>query len=127
MGLALLNVGRVAQAEGDVGRAGSLLRQSVTVYRDLGDPAGLSAAVGFRGVLAIRRDRYRTAVRLLGVVGRGPALSLPLIPDDRRGYAESIAAARAALGEEAFAHAWAAGQAMTLEQAVAYALAETYT
>ena len=33
-------------------------------------------------------------------------------------------AARAALGEEAFARAWAEGQAMTLEQAVEYALSE---
>jgi hypothetical protein len=33
-----------------------------------------------------------------------------------------MAAARAALGEEAFAAAWAEGQAMTLEEAVAYAL-----
>jgi len=33
-------------------------------------------------------------------------------------------AARAALGEEAFAAAWAEGRAMTLEQAIAYALEE---
>ena len=35
-----------------------------------------------------------------------------------------VAAARAALGEEAFAAAWAAGRALTIEQAVAEALAE---
>ena len=32
--------------------------------------------------------------------------------------------ARASLGEQAFARAWAEGQAMTLEQAVEYALQE---
>jgi hypothetical protein len=36
--------------------------------------------------------------------------------------AAAAAAARAALGAEAFADAWAVGQAMPLEQAVAYAL-----
>jgi tetratricopeptide (TPR) repeat protein len=122
MGLALLNLGRVAQAEGDVGRAASLLRQSLLVYRDLGDPAGLSAAVGFLGVLAISRDAYRTAVRLLGAVGRGRALSLPLTPEGRRADAESIAVARTALDEDAFAAADAEGQAMTLDQAVTHAL-----
>ena len=38
--------------------------------------------------------------------------------------AESIAAARAALGDDRFAAAWAEGRAMALEQAVAYALEE---
>jgi hypothetical protein len=38
--------------------------------------------------------------------------------------AKATAAARAALGEEAFAVAWAEGQAMTLEQALDYALTE---
>jgi hypothetical protein len=38
------------------------------------------------------------------------------------GGAEVIAAARAALGEEEFAAAWAAGQALALEEAVALAL-----
>jgi hypothetical protein len=35
-----------------------------------------------------------------------------------------LAAARAALGEEAFARAYAEGEAMTLDQAAEYALAE---
>jgi non-specific serine/threonine protein kinase len=124
MGLALLNLGRLAQAERDVGWAESWLRQSVTVFRDLGDQAGVSAAVGFFGVLAICRGAHRKGARLLGAVGPGPAPSLPLTPDDRRAYAESIAAARVALGEHEFAVAWAQGQAMTLEQAVAYALSD---
>jgi hypothetical protein len=36
-----------------------------------------------------------------------------------------VAATRAALGEEAFAAAWAEGERWSLEEAVAYALAET--
>ncbi len=37
-------------------------------------------------------------------------------------YERTTAAARAALNAEAFAAAWEAGRAMTLEQAVSYAL-----
>jgi hypothetical protein len=36
-----------------------------------------------------------------------------------------VSAAHQALGEEAFAAAWAEGRAMSLEQAVAYALEES--
>ena len=39
-------------------------------------------------------------------------------------YERTVAAARSTLGAEAFTTAWAEGQAMTTEQAVAYALAE---
>jgi hypothetical protein len=43
---------------------------------------------------------------------------------DRDDYERDIALARAQLGEEAFTAAWATGQAMSLEQAIAYALEE---
>jgi hypothetical protein len=43
---------------------------------------------------------------------------------ERDTHERALASARAALGEEAFAAAWAAGQALTLEQAIVYALGE---
>jgi hypothetical protein len=46
------------------------------------------------------------------------------IPVDDEVHAAGLAAARAALGDEAFDRLWAEGKAMTLEEAVAYALAE---
>lgn len=42
--------------------------------------------------------------------------------EDRAAYDKEKAAARAALGENAFRAVWEEGQAMTLEQAVKYAL-----
>jgi hypothetical protein len=43
-------------------------------------------------------------------------------PADREALDQAVALARAGLEEVAAAAAWAEGQAMTLEQAVAYAL-----
>jgi hypothetical protein len=45
-----------------------------------------------------------------------------MAPDVRRAYEESVMAAKGALGDERFAAAWAEGQAMTLDEAVEYAL-----
>ena len=45
-----------------------------------------------------------------------------LLPSERAGYERDLAAVRAELGEEAFAEDWAEGRAMSVEQAVAYAL-----
>jgi hypothetical protein len=42
--------------------------------------------------------------------------------DHRAEYERRIAAARAALGEEAFAGAWSEGRTMTLDQAVCVAI-----
>ncbi len=46
-------------------------------------------------------------------------------PADRLEHGRTLAAVGAALSEEAYAAATAAGRAMTLEQAIAYALEET--
>jgi hypothetical protein len=50
------------------------------------------------------------------------SLGLPLPPNELEEYDRNRAAAREALGEEAFARAGAAGRAMTVEQAIEYAL-----
>ena len=50
------------------------------------------------------------------------AYSVPLPRVDRASYEPSIVRVRAHLGEVTFAAVWAEGRAMTLEQAIAYAL-----
>nr|MDQ6923461.1 hypothetical protein [Pseudomonadota bacterium] len=50
----------------------------------------------------------------------------PLPPKDRPVYDRRVAAARAALGDDAaFDRAWQEGRALTLEQAIELALEET--
>jgi hypothetical protein len=51
------------------------------------------------------------------------AIGAPLMPSERPQYDRQVAAARAAVGnDERFDAAWRKGHAMTLEQAIAYAL-----
>lgn len=63
-----------------------------------------------------RRPSRQLAERLRKEIGCRPA------PATRATYERAMAIARAQLGEDAFATAWAAGQALTLEQAIAFAL-----
>ena len=53
------------------------------------------------------------------------SIGAPIHPCDRGENDENVAPVRAALSEESFATAWAAGKAMTMEQAIAYALEES--
>jgi predicted ATPase len=67
--------------------------------------------------------RMERAVQLFGAAAAlWDRLGLPLAPEYREEHERQVAAARAALGEAAFAAAWAAGQRLSLEQAVATAL-----
>jgi predicted ATPase/transcriptional regulator with XRE-family HTH domain len=130
----LLHLGIVALDEGDDGQAGAYLTESLTRLRDLGDRwlavhaleecAGLVAARG-----AGRADAAgegRRAARLFGAVeAERETLGAPTLSINQAHYQRGVAAARALLDGATFAAAWAAGRAMTLEQAIAYALSES--
>ena len=75
------------------------------------------------GLLEVARGAPARGVTLLGAgaVGEGPIGTVHM-PDVRAEAPGFLERARAALGEAGYAAAWAAGRAMTLEQAVAYAL-----
>ena len=67
----------------------------------------------------------RDGTRLLGTAQTlREAIGSPMAPPDRPLVARAVAAARRSLGDDAFSTAWAEGRALTLEQAVAYALDE---
>jgi predicted ATPase len=76
------------------------------------------------GGLAGARKQWERSARLLGAVDVYLGSALPLVVGlgARERY---VAEARTHLDEAAFAAAWSAGQAMTLEEAVAFALEET--
>ncbi len=76
--------------------------------------------------LAVATGQSARAAQLGGAAeALREALGAALHPVLRPGHARAVQAVREALGEDACAAAWAEGQAMTLEQAVAYALEET--
>ena len=63
------------------------------------------------------------AARLFGAAeALREAIGAPLPPSGRDDHEREVAAARAHLDEHAFVQALAEGQAMSLEQAIAYAL-----
>jgi hypothetical protein len=73
--------------------------------------------------LAVGRRQPQRATRLLGAAAAlRERIGAPLPPVDRADYDRDVASAHAQLDEVTFDAAWAAGQALTLEQAIAEAL-----
>jgi tetratricopeptide (TPR) repeat protein len=121
----LYRLGWVARLQGAYAEARALYAASLTAIRDSGDRSILAnVLVGLAGLAAAEGQAARAA-RLFGAVEAvRAAIGSVVLPAFRAGYDRGMAAARAALDEEAFAAAWAAGQAMTPEEAIADALAE---
>jgi predicted ATPase/DNA-binding XRE family transcriptional regulator len=139
---ALLGEGHVALAEGDSGAASAACSEALKLFANLPDwddrrrRTGIAACLsGLAGVVApIAPERaarlWGSAEALRATVDQAAlaefALAYPL-PADRAAHDLSLAAVRAALGAEAFQAAWAEGQVLTLEQAIAEVLAITAT
>jgi hypothetical protein len=113
---------RVASYQGDDAMAQPLYEQMLAIQRVQGDRRGVASCLESLASIAIVRQKPIRAARLFGAAA---ALrdALPATTDcdenDRQ-----VALLRARLGEEAFAGAWAAGRAMTSNEAIEEALAE---
>jgi tetratricopeptide (TPR) repeat protein len=128
-GLGLASRGWVARSEGNKRGARAYLHEALHLLRDTAHHGGMTSCLLLTGVLAVDDSTIRQGVRLLARADMyrvDHELRVVLLPQDHETCDQSIAAARASLSDDDFARAWAEGQAMTLEQAVAYALAEEW-
>jgi tetratricopeptide (TPR) repeat protein len=126
VGLALQNLGLVAHVQGNYVAARALYAESLAVSREAGDKMSpVLDLIGLAGVAAEMGEDMRQAAQLAGATeALRAAIGLAVEAFERGIYERTVAAAQTALGEEAFNAAFAAGQRMTLDEAVAYALGE---
>jgi DNA-binding CsgD family transcriptional regulator len=120
----LTGAGHIHLAQGDPARAAASFRESLPLFRDVGDPLGQAAAVRAIGALAAHVGRFDGAARLLAAATAKRAThGAGLAPSERRQEARAIELAQAALGEAAFAGEWDVGRSLSWEAACAEALA----
>jgi predicted ATPase/DNA-binding XRE family transcriptional regulator len=120
---ALHGLGDTALAQGDALLAGAHFREALALFRHEGDRGGMAYCLaGLAGAAALDEEPARAA-RLWGAA---EALRLLIgarhAPAGRATRERLMAVAREQFGETGFDAAWAEGQAMTLEQALAEAL-----
>jgi non-specific serine/threonine protein kinase len=122
---ALYKLGLLALTERDLDRANEYLREGLSLADEVRDIINAPYFVKGLGQVAGLRGQATFAVRLLGAsetalraTGSAPYRYIP----DQALQDRIFTAARDALGEAAFDEGWRRGRAMTLEQAVEYAL-----
>ncbi len=119
----LSNLGQIAVTEGDYETAAMLFKQFLLWAREHGNsPQMLSGLTYLSGVLGLRGQPQRAA-QLVGALDiLSDSWGLTLQPEDQSIYDRHVASVRGQLGDEAFETLRSEGQAMTLEQAIEYAL-----
>lgn len=113
----------VAQAQGDRARAAGLVTEAIQHSRELASPLHMA----FTAYVAVRVSAEwapaTVVARVLGATDPlGPAARFLLSPYQQVWYSQILATLRAALGEAAFADAWASGRALSLDRLVDEAL-----
>jgi predicted ATPase/DNA-binding SARP family transcriptional activator len=137
----LNTLARVAHHGREDAVARALHEESLILRRELGDRPGIAASLAGLGALlagqaeqegraglkdaAAPEELAQRAVQLLAVVaGLLERMGGVLDIEDQQPYERAVARMQTRLGAEAFARAWAAGRAWSLEQALRQALPE---
>jgi predicted ATPase/class 3 adenylate cyclase len=123
IGLAQSALGGAACARGDYRRAADLLKESLLSFRDVGARDRVVECLQDLALLSRQLGAVEQSVRLSASAETVLAANrLALWPALRARRDADMAAARAVIGEHAFAIAWSRGRGMTVDEAIDYAL-----
>jgi tetratricopeptide (TPR) repeat protein len=118
------SLGETALGMGLLDEAARYLAQGLALSQTLNEQRDMAWCLAGLGSVAALDEQPKRAARLWGAAERlRQAIGCRPPPAARATYERAMAVARAQLGEDAFAAAWAEGRARTLEQAVVEALA----
>jgi predicted ATPase/class 3 adenylate cyclase/Tfp pilus assembly protein PilF len=120
----LSDLGKVAVAVGDYPAARVLSQECLPLMRELGDLRGMTEVLEGLAIVALARKDADRAVRIMSAAERlRDEIGFPLRPKERSDFERQMASLRAASPDaKAFDQAWQAGRAMTVDEAVDYAL-----
>jgi tetratricopeptide (TPR) repeat protein len=119
----LAYLGHAGLIDRDPDRAGALLRNSLTAFRDLAEPGGTAEGlVGVAAVHALQGNATRAAL-LAGAADRlRDSYAGRQLPLDERVSGRYLAVAETLLGPEEWSRAWAEGRELRLDSAIDLAL-----
>ena len=122
---ALRLLGEVIQLQGEPEQARGVYVECLLLSREMGDKTRCALVLRRLGSVAQSQREYTRAVQLCAAAAvtwntaqRSPLVTLL----DRAEQEREIAALVAVVGEESFTMNWAAGEAMTLDEAIEFAL-----
>lgn len=117
-------LGSLALDEGDLDTARSWLERSMAIRRRVDDGGGAVLTLQAFARLLVAEGRPRRALQVAAAAAeRAQAFGMPPRPADHAKLERSLALARRQLGADAARAAWDEGRAMTMDEAMAAAVA----
>ncbi len=122
---ALAQLGELYRRAGDLDGAAARLREALELSRATGRMSAVLRSLEGCALLCLDRGHAERAAQLHGAVAAlRDSLKTPVPPLQRRAFEHSLGVIRAALGEVDFARAFADGQSLSLNDAMALAARE---
>ena len=114
----------IARQTGNYSQAVPLYFATILGWQELGHQAALAHDLESLAFIAIAQSQPQRAACLLGSAESvREAADSPMAAVERTEYTEHVAALHAQMDVASFAAAWASGRALTVDQAIAFALA----
>ena len=111
--------------QGDYRAASSLLAEALARRLEMGDRRNAAIALSAAAAILAGQGREMPAARLWGAAeALRDQIGFPLTPRQQAAHDQEVAQTRDGADGPRFAAAWAAGQALTLEEMIKYALSD---
>ena len=118
-------LGHLARQQRNYAVAKARYWEALALYRAFSSPTYIASCLDGYTAAICAEGHYEQATRLCAAAAalREQSQTL-LLPDEREAFEQVVATAKAALGEPTFMQEWAAGAALTQDEAIDYALSD---
>jgi tetratricopeptide (TPR) repeat protein len=126
LGYPTRRLAQLAWREGDFENAISLCNESLRLNSEVGDRRAVICCVaGFAAIATAQRKFERATTLMSAVETQLASMGIRLIYMDNMEYKRNLDVLRAKLDQKTFIKSWAKGKALSLDEAIAFALEET--
>jgi tetratricopeptide (TPR) repeat protein len=123
IGMLVRRLGQLALKNDQVVQAINLFRESLVYNQEVHDYRGICACLAAFAAISVEQGKKEHAALLFGAVNTFlESAHIPLLPFDQHEYERNLSKLRDQLKETSFLKFWAKGGAMTMDEAIAFAL-----